>query len=387
MVKVMKRIYLDHAATTPLDPEVLESMLPYFSEKFGNASSEHSFGWGAREAIEKSRKIIAEKLGVQPEEVIFTSGGTESNNFAIKGVAFANRKRGKHIITQKTEHDCVLNTCRWLEKMGFEVTYLDVDKYGLVNPADVEAALRKDTILVTIMHANNEIGTIQPLKDIGEICREHNVYFHTDACQSFTKEPLDVKKFNLDLVTLNAHKIYGPKGVGALIVRKGVKIEPLAHGGGHEFGLRSGTENVPGIVGFGKAVEIARESHVEHMRRLRDRFLRRVLEEVPEVRLNGHPTKRLCNNLNFTFYGIEGEALILRLDSRGIACSTGSACSSHKLEPSYVLLAIGLKPEEAHGSLRVSVGRENTLEEIDYAVNVLKEEVEALRKISPYAKV
>lgn len=382
----MKRIYLDHAATTPLDPRVLEAMKPYLTEKFGNASSQHSFGMKAREAVEASRKIIAERLNVSMEEIVFTSGGTESNNFAIKGVAFANRDKGRHIITQKTEHESVLNPCRWLEKMGFEVTYLDVDEHGMVNPGDVESAIRPDTILVTIMHANNEVGTIQPLREIGEICSAHNVYFHTDACQSFTKEKLDVNEFNLDLVSINSHKIYGPKGVGALIVRKHVKIEPLLHGGGHEFGLRSSTENVPGIVGFGKAVEIADESDANHMRMLRDRLIERISAEIPETRLNGHPSKRLCNNVNFTFYGIEGEALTLRLDARGIACSTGSACSSHTLEPSHVLLAMGLRPEEAHGSLRISVGKGNTLEEIDYVVEVLKEEVKNLRMISPYAR-
>ena len=382
----MKKIYLDNAATTPIDPKVLEAMLPFLKEKYGNASSLHEWGREAREAVEKAREIIAKKLNVKPHEVIFTSGGTESNNFAIKGIAFATKDKGKHIITQKTEHPCVLNACRFLEKLGFEVTYLDVDEYGMVKVGDVENAIRKDTILVSIMHANNEIGTIQPLKEIGEICRERGIYFHTDACQSFTKEPLDVEEFNLDLVTINAHKIYGPKGVGALIVKEGVKIEPLVHGGGHEFGLRSGTENVPGIVGFGKAVEIAKKEDTEHMRRLRDLLIKRVLSEIPDVRLNGHPTKRLCNNVNFTFYGIEGEALVLRLDARGIACSTGSACSSHKLEPSHVLLAIGLKPEEAHGSLRMTLGKQNAKEEIEYAIEALKEEVEDLREISGWRK-
>jgi len=377
------KVYLDHAATTPLDPEVLEAMMPYFTEKFGNASSQHAWGKEAREAVENAREIIAKALNVEPHEVIFTSGGTESNNFAIKGIAFANKEKGRHIITQKTEHESVLNPCRWLEKLGFEVTYLDVDEYGMVRPEDVENAIRKDTILVTIMHANNEIGTIQPIEEIGKICKEHDVYFHTDACQSFTKEPLDAKRFNLDLITVNAHKIYGPKGVGALIIRESVKITPLAHGGGHEFGMRSGTENVPGIVGFGKAVEIASPKDVEYMRKLRDRLIKGVMGEIEEVKLNGHPTKRLCNNANFTFYGIEGDALVFRLDSRGIACSAGSACSSHTLKPSHVLLAIGLKPEEARGSLRMSVGKENTEEEIKYTIEVLKEEVSELRKISP----
>ena len=378
------KVYLDNAATTPVAKEVLEAMLPFLNEKFGNASSLHQWGREAREAIEKAREIIAKKLNVEPNEVIFTSGGTESNNFALKGVAFANKDKGKHIITQKTEHACILQTCKWLESIGFEVTYLDVDERGFVSPEDVANAIRKDTILVTIMHANNEIGTIQPIEEIAKICKEHGVYFHTDACQSFTKEPLDAKKIGVDLITISSHKIYGPKGVGALIVREGVRIAPLMHGGGHEFGKRSGTENVPGIVGFGKAVEIAKESHAEHMRRLRDLLIKRVLEEIPKVKLNGPEpgNKRLCNNANFTFYGVEGEALVLRLDARGVACSTGSACSSRKLEPSHVLKAIGLSHEEAHGSLRFSTGRQNTEEEINYAVDVLKEEVEALRKVS-----
>lgn len=376
------KVYLDNAATTPIDKEVLEAMLPYLTEKFGNASSLHAWGREAREAVEKAREIIAKKLNVASNEVIFTSGGTESNNFALKGIAFANKDKGKHIITQKTEHPCVLETCKWLESIGFEVTYLDVDKYGMVSPEDVEKAIKKETILVSIMHANNEIGTIQPIEEIAKICKDYGVYFHTDACQSFTKEPLDAKKIGVDLITISSHKIYGPKGVGALIVREGVKIAPIMHGGGHEFGKRSGTENVAGIVGFGKAVEIAKEEHAKHMRKLRDIIIKRVLEEIPKVRLNGHPEKRLCNNANFTFYGIEGEALVMRLDARGIACSTGSACSSHKLQPSHVLLAIGLKPEEAHGSLRFSTGKQNTEEQINYAIDVLKEEVENLRKIS-----
>ncbi len=376
------KVYLDNGATTPIAEEVLETMLPYLKEKYGNASSLHAWGREAREAVEKAREIIARKLNVSPNEVIFTSGGTESNNFALKGIAFANKDKGKHIITQKTEHPCVLQTCKWLESIGFEVTYLDVDEYGMVSPESVANAMRKDTILVSIMHANNEIGTIQPVEEIAKICKEHEVYFHTDACQSFTKEPLDAEKIGVDLITVSSHKIYGPKGVGALIVREGVKITPLMHGGGHEFGKRSGTENVPGIVGFGKAVEIAKEEHVKHMKKLRDMLITQVLNEIHKVKLNGHPEKRLCNNANFTFYGIEGEALLMRLDARGIACSTGSACSSHKLQPSHVLLAIGLKPEEAHGSLRLTIGRQNTEEEIEYTIDALKEEVEALRKLS-----
>ncbi len=376
------RVYLDNAATTPLAKEVLEAMLPYLTEKFGNASSLHAWGREARESIEKARGIIAKRLNVLPEEVIFTSGGTESNNLALKGIAFANKDKGRHIITQKTEHACVLQACKWLESMGFEVTYLDVDKYGRVNPEEVANAIRKDTILVSIMHANNEIGTVQPIEEIAEICKERGVYFHTDACQSFTKLEIDAKKIPFDLLTISAHKIHGPKGAGALIVREGVEIFPLLHGGGHEFGLRSGTENVACIAGFGKAVEIASEKHVKHVKRLRDLLEKRILEEIPGTKLNGHPEQRVCHIANISFLGVEGEALLFRLDSRGIACSTASACSSKKLEPSHVLCALGLKPEEVHGALRFSPGRQNTEEEIDYAVEVLKEEVENLRRMS-----
>lgn len=381
----MRRIYLDHAATTPVAKEVLEAMQPFFSQKFGNASSVHTLGREAREAIEKSREIIEKKLNAKDHRVIFTSGGTESNNFAIKGIGFANREKGKHIITTKIEHDCVLNSCKWLEKQGFEITYLPVDKEGFVNPDDVEKAIRKDTILVSVMHANNEIGTIEPIEEIGKICSEHDVYFHTDACQSFTKVPIDLEKQNIDLITINAHKIYGPKGIGALVIRKGIKIDPLLHGGGHEFGFRSGTENVPGIVGFAKAVEIAKERDVEHMTKLRDMLIEGALE-IEDSRLNGPRKKRLCNNTNFSFKFIEGESLVLHLDAKGICASTGSACSSHSLEPSHVLLAIGLTPEEAHGSIRMTVGRENTEEEIKYTLEVLEEAVNKLREISPFGR-
>jgi len=384
------KIYLDNAATTPLAKEVLEEMLPYFSEKFGNASSIHSFGIEAREAIEKSREKIAKKLNAEPDEIIFTSGGTESNNLALKGIAFANRDKFKdinekpHIITTKIEHSCVLNTAKFLEKNGFEVTYLDVDEYGFVDAEKFESAIKKNTILASVIHGNNEIGTVQNIEELGKICREHEIYFHTDACQSFTKEEIDVKKQNLDLVTINAHKIYGPKGVGALYVRNGVKIEPLLHGGGHEKNLRSGTYNTPGIVGFGKAVEIIKKSDIERMKNLRDYLIKRVLDEIPNSRLNGHPTKRLCNNANFSFKNVEGESLLMLLDNAGISVSTGSACSSRSLEPSHVLTAIGLLPEEAHGSLRISLGIYNTKEEIDYTVENLKKIVERLRNLSPF---
>ncbi|MEM5779386.1 MAG: cysteine desulfurase family protein [Candidatus Aenigmatarchaeota archaeon] len=381
----IKRIYLDHAATTPIAKEVLEAIKPFFNKKFGNASSLHSFGREAREAIEHARDIIKKKANAKDHELIFTSGGTEANNFAIKGIAFANRKKGKHIITTKIEHDCVLNACKWLEKQGFEVTYLNVDKEGSINLNELEDKIRKDTILVSVIHGNNEIGTIQDLESIGRICREHEVYFHTDACQSFTKTKIPMEY--VDLITINAHKIYGPKGIGGLFIRKDVKIDPLLHGGGHEFGLRSGTENVASIVGFGKAVEIARKEHVDKMQALNKMLIKGALE-IEETRLNGPlpGEKRLCNNANISFKWIEGEAIVLRLDSFGIAASTGSACSSRSLEPSHVLLAIGLTPEDAHGSVRFSVGKENTKEEIKYTIECLKKIVEDLRKASPFYK-
>ncbi|MDX9798890.1 MAG: cysteine desulfurase family protein [Bacteroidales bacterium] len=379
----MKRIYFDHAATTPLDQRVKDEMMPYFNIKFGNASSIHSYGREAKMALENSRSIISKELGASPEDIIFTSGGTESNNLTLKGIAFANKNKGTHIITSSIEHDCILNSCKWLENQGFNITYLPVDKYGIINPKDVEAAIDKSTILVSIMQANNEIGTIEPLEEIGKICNDHDVFFHTDACQSFTKVPLDVNKNNLDLVTINSHKIYGPKGVGALYIRKGTKIDPLMHGGGHERKLRSGTENVSGIVGFAKAVEISKEFDLHKMTKFRDKIIKNVLE-VPDTRLNGHPTQRLCNNANFSFKYIEGESLLLRLDAKGVSVSTGSACSSNTLEPSHVLKALGLPPEYAHGSMRLTLGIYNKEEDVDYAVEVIKDEIKILRKISPF---
>jgi len=382
----MKRIYLDHAATTPVDLEVRKAMEPFLSDNFGNASSLHSFGREAKQALDESRGKIAEKLGAGPDEVVFTSGGTESNNLALKGVAFANRKNGKHIITSKIEHDCVLNSCKWLESEGFEVTYLNVDGEGFIDMRELGDSIRKDTVLVSIIHGNNEIGTIQNLKEIGKICSEKDVYFHTDACQSFTKVPLDVGKHNLDLVTINSHKIYGPKGVGALFVRKGTRIIPWQHGGGHEFSKRSGTENIPGIVGFAKATEVTGEKEIQHMTRLRDRLIAGIPGEFPDSWLNGPKENRLCNNANFSFRHIEGESIVLRMDQKGIAVSTGSACSSHSLEPSHVMIAIGLKPEEAHGSVRITVGKENTMEEIEFAIESLREVTDGLRKMSPFVK-
>ncbi|MEM2089665.1 MAG: cysteine desulfurase NifS [Candidatus Pacearchaeota archaeon] len=382
----MKRIYLDYAATTPVASEVLEAMKPYFSEKYGNASSLHAFGQEARKALEDARKKIANFINARPAEIIFTSGGTESNNLAIKGIAFANKEKGKHIITSKIEHHAVLEPCKWLEKQGFKVTYLPVNNEGIVNPEDVEKAITKETILVSIMHANNEIGTIQPIEEIGKICRKHKVYFHTDAVQSFGKLEIDVKKMNIDLLSASAHKIYGPKGVGLLYVNRDVKIEPIQHGGGHETGLRSGTENVAGIVGFAKAVELVQKlgkKEQEREKKLRDKIIDKLLE-IKGTKLNGSRTKRLFNNINVSFKGIEGEALLIRLDQEGFAVSTGSACSSKSLEPSHVLTALGLKPEEAHGSLRITIGRYTTEQDVDMLLKVLPKIVNSLRKISPF---
>jgi cysteine desulfurase len=381
-----KRIYLDYAATTPVDPRVLKAMEPYFSEKFGNTMSLHSFGQQAKTALEESREIVADLMGAKPSEVIFTSSATESNNLALKGVAFANRKKGNHIIISSIEHSCIMESAKWLEKQGFEITRLKVDKYGLVDPEDVKKAIKKETILVSIMHANNEIGTIEPIEEIGKICKERGVYFHTDAAQTFGKIKINVNKMNIDLMTVSSHKMYGPKGVGALFVREGVKIEPILHGGGHEMGLRSSTVNVAGIVGFAKACEIAKkemEKEAKRLTKLRDKLIKGVLEKIPGSHLNGHPTKRLPNNANFWFEGVEGESIVIQLDLLGIAASTGSACSTEKLEPSHVLLAIGLRPEQAHGSLRLSLGKWTTEKDIDYVLEVLPKVIEKLRKISP----
>jgi len=388
----MKRIYMDHAATTPVDKEVVDAMLPYFTNFYGNASSLHSFGEEAHYALDESRHNVADVLNAEREEIIFTSGGTESDNIAIKGVAFENKDKrntkGPHIITSAIEHPAVLEPCKHLEKQGFKVKYVSVDKYGMVKIDELEQSISKDTFLISIMYANNEIGTIEPIEEIGRIASENNIVFHTDAVQAVGKLPIDINKLNVDLLSLSAHKIYGPKGVGALFIKKDVKIVPLVHGGGHERGLRSSTENIPGIVGFGKACELAQKRMVkdtQYIKSFRDRLVRETLE-IEESYLNGHPEKRLVNNAHFYFAAIEGESLILRLSDKGIAASTGSACSSKKLQPSHVLLAIGLKPEHAHGSLRLSLGRENTIEDITYVADVLPEVVKYLRKMSPLWK-
>jgi cysteine desulfurase len=380
----MKRIYMDHAGTTPPHPDVIKAMEPFFGEMFGNPSSIHSFGREAEKTLDDCRKTVAEFLGVGNEEIIFTSGGTESDNLALKGIAFANKDKGKHIITSKIEHHAVLRTCEWLEKQGFSVTYLPVDKYGIVSLEELENSIRDDTILVSIMHANNEIGTIEPVEEIGKICKRHGVCFHSDAVQTFGKIPIKIG--NVDLLSMSSHKIHGPRGVGALFIRKGTKIDPILNGGNQERGMRSGTENIAGIAGFAKAVEVAKKNmkkESERLTKLRDRLIKGVLA-IPDCWLNGHPTQRLPGNAHFSFRYIEGESLVLHLDMKGIAASTGSACSSKELKPSHTLLAIGLKPEEAHGSLRLTLGRDNTDEDADYLLSTLPGIVENLRKISPF---
>ena len=388
-MNMARAIYLDNSASTRVHPSVIEAMLPYFSECFGNASSLHGAGRDARTAIDQARATIAGVLGAASEEIYFTSGGTESNNLAIKGAAFANRQRGQHIIVSAIEHDCVLNSCRWLTTQGFRVTLLPVDESGLVDAARLAAMIRPDTILVSVMHANNEIGTIEPIGEIGALCRERGVLFHSDACQSFTRVPIDVRRQALDLLTINAHKIHGPKGVGALYIRERTPITAWQHGGGHERGMRSSTENVPGIVGFAAAAKLCSEeadAQVSRLTALRDRIIEHVLGNVEGAYLNGHRTRRLSNNVNFGFHGLEGDAirLLLELDDAGIAVSTGSACSSNESEnkPSHVLRAIGRNPVEARGALRVSLGRDNTEEEVDYFLDTLIKTVHNLRSIS-----
>ncbi len=384
----MKKIYFDYAATTQVDPRVKKAMEPFFMHKFGNTMSIHSFGQEAKIALEKSRETVADLINAKPNEIIFTGSATESNNFALKGVAFANKNRGKHIIISQIEHPCIIETANCLEKQGFKITKLPNDKYGLINPLDVKKAIKEDTILVSIMHASNEIGTIQRIEKIGKICRSKQVYFHTDAVQSFGKIPIDVDKMNIDLLTASSHKIYGPKGAACLFIKEGVKIEPILHGGGQEMGLRGSTINVPAIVGFAKACEICKKEmgkEAQRLIKLMDKLIKNVLK-IENAYLNGHPENRLPNIVNFWFSFIEGESLVIRLDLKGIAASTGSACSSAKLEPSHVLLAIGLKPQGAHSSLRISLGRWTTEKEVDYFIKVLPDIVKNLRRISPFKK-
>lgn len=379
-------IYLDNSATTPLNEEVLKEMEPYFCEYFGNPSTLYSLGQKSKEALEKARKRVADAINAKPEEIIFTSGGSESDNLAIKGIAFKNQDKGKHIITSEIEHPAVKETLVFLESIGFEVTYLPVYGDGIIKIEDLKKVIRDDTILITVMHANNEIGTIQPIAEIGKVAKEKGIIFHTDAVQTFGKIPVDVEELGVDLLSLSSHKIYGPKGVGALYIRKNTRLVPQIHGGGQERGLRSGTENIPGIVGFGKAAEMAGENQKKdygYLIQIRDGIIDKVLEEIPASYLNGDKEKRLPNIINFRFSAIEGESLILLLDAKGINSSTGSACSSKNLKASPILKALGLDDVDVHGSLRLSLGLENSIEDVDVVVEAIRESVETLRKMSP----
>lgn len=382
----MNRIYLDNAATTAVSQEVLGKMLPYFTQHFGNASSVYDTGRDARKALEEARRAVADSLHAKPSEIYFTAGGSESDNWAIKGAAYAHQGKGKHIITTQIEHHAVLHTCEYLEKQGFEVTYLPVDEYGLVTAAQVEKALRPDTILISIMAANNEIGTVMPIAEIGKMARERKVLFHTDAVQAIGAMEVDVEEWHVDMLSLSAHKFHGPKGVGALYIKNGVRLDNFVHGGAQERGRRAGTENVAGIVGLGEAIRLATldlPAHVQKVSALRDALIKGILEHIPEVRLNGHPAKRLPGNVNVSIRYIEGEAMLLRLDMAGIAASSGSACTSGSLDPSHVLLAIGLPHEIAHGSLRFSLSGGTTREEVDEVIRILPGIIKTLREMSP----
>ena len=382
----MKKIYFDNAATTKLDNEVLETMLPYLKESYGNASSIYKLGRESRKAVEESREKIAEALNCNPNEIYFTAGGSESDNTAIKGIAHANKKKGNHIITSKIEHPAVLETCKKLEKDGFEVTYISVDEKGIINLEELKKSIKQETILISIMFANNEIGTIQPIKEIGKIAKEHNIYFHTDAVQAVGSAKIDVQKLNIDSLSMSGHKFYGPKGIGALYIKNGVRFEKFIDGGHQERNKRAGTENVAAIVGIGKAIELAYKDLEEHNRKikeLRDYYVSQIKEKIPYIKINGDEEKRLPGNSNISFRFIEGEGLLLNLDLKGIYASSGSACTSGSLDPSHVLLAIGLPHEIAHGSLRISIGKYNTKEEIDYLVENLVEIVNRLREMSP----
>jgi cysteine desulfurase len=382
----MKEIYLDNAATTPIDPKVVEAMEPYLREYYGNPSAIYKVGREARNALDEARDKVAHYLGAESREIVFTSCGTESDNFAIKGVAFANKGKGNHIITSAIEHHAVLETCHFLEKQGFEVTYLPVDDKGMIHPEDVKKAIRPSTILISIMHANNEIGTVMPVAEIGKIAKEHKIYMHTDAVQTLGALPVNVNDLNVDLLSLSAHKFYGPKGVGLLYIRRGTRMVPLIHGGQQERRRRAGTENVAEIIAMSKAIEMAVENMPENSKRisaLRDKLIKGLMDAVDYTRLNGHPTSRLPNNVNIGFEFIEGESILLNLDSLGIYASTGSACSSSTLEASHVLLAIGLKHEIAHGSIRMTLGKHTTEEDIEVVLKELPPIIEKLRSMSP----
>ena len=385
----MKRVYLDYAASTPAHPKVVAAMQPYLSEKFGNPSSIHSFGQETRTAIESAREKVAHLIGARPEEIVFTSGGTEADNFALEGVAFANEKKGNHLIVSSVEHHAVTECAEFLKQRGFQITYLPVDRTGLVNPDDVARAITDKTILVSVMHANNEVGTIEPIKEIGTRVKERGVIFHVDAVQTIGHIPVKIDDLGADLVALSGHKLYGPKGVGALYIKKGTRIGRFIHGGGQENGRRASTENVPAIVGLGEAAVVAADFLArdgEQIERWRDKLIRGILENIPEAKLNGHPTQRLYSNVNVSIPYVEGESMLLNLDLEDIAASTGSACSSGSLEPSHVLLALGLSHEEAHGSIRFSLGRMTTETEIDYVLEVFPKIVKKLREISPLYK-
>lgn len=382
----MQRIYLDHSATTPIRKEVFEAMIPYLTEHFGNPSSIHASGREAKKAVEEAREKIAKLVNAKPEEIIFTSGGTEADNYALIGIAMANKKKGNHIITSAIEHHAIIDTCKYLESQGFEITYLPVYQDGVVRTEDVQNAITDKTILITIMHVNNEIGTIQPIAEIGALAKEKAILFHTDAVQSVGKIPVDVNTLNVNLLSMSSHKIYGPKGIGCLYIKRGTRINNIAFGGGQERKRRPGTENVPAIVGFGKAAEIALaelETEAARLTILRDKLIDGVMKTIPNTLLNGHPTKRLPGNANFSFRFIEGESLLLMLDMKGIAGSSGSACTSGSLDPSHVLLALGMTHEVAHGSLRLTLGKQNTEEEIDIVLDTLPGIVERLRSMSP----
>ena len=385
----MKRIYLDYAATTPIHSEVVKAMLPYFTEAFGNPSSIHSYGQEAKGSIEEARVKVADLIGARSEELVFTSGGTEADNFAIKGIAFANESKGNHIITSSVEHHAVIETCQFLERRGFRITYLSVDRDGLVDPDDVRKAITDKTTLISVMHANNEMGTIEPIAEIGKVATEAGIYFHTDAVQTVGHISVNVNELGVDLLSISAHKLYGPKGVGALYIRKGTKLTPFMHGGEQERRRRASTENVPGIVGFGKAAELAQHEMGEEVKQLtylRDQLIKGLLEQIDHTRLNGHPLKRLPNNINISVDFVEGESMLLNLDLEGICASTGSACTSSSLEPSHMLLALGLSHEQAHGSLRFSLGKWTTEEEIERVLDVLPSIVTKLRAMSPLLK-
>lgn len=385
-----RKVYLDHSATTPLAAEVYEAMKPFLQERFGNPNSLHSWGREARKAVDESRASIARLINAEPREVIITGGGSEADNLAIKGTAFALQGRGRHIITSAIEHHAVIDTCKWLEKQGFELTVLPVDETGMVSIADLDAAIREETILVTIMYANNEVGTIQPVREIVRTARAKGVRVHLDGVQAVGHIPVDVKDLDVDLMTLSAHKMYGPKGVGALYVKRGVKLDPLVHGGGQEFGLRSGTENTAGIVGFGAAAELANrrleEGAVEEESRLKDLLINGITEKIPNAHITGHPVERLPFHASVCFDYIEGESMLLRLDAAGIGASSGSACTSGSLEPSHVLLAMGIPHELAHGSLRLTLGKDTTEEDILYVLEILPKVVSDLRALSPLGK-